>query len=150
LSIFLQGSSGNDILNLTQRSGTANSMLGQNQLVEALDFWTPTNTDTNIPRPINIENNTNYNISDRYVEDGSYVRIQNVTFGYNLPQSIISKVKMSRVRVYGSVQNLYTFTNYSGYDPEIGSFNQNPLLSGIDNGRYPTPRTFSLGVNVEF
>ena len=57
---------------------------------------------------------------------------------------------MSRVRVYGSVQNLYTFTNYSGYDPEIGSFNQNPLLSGIDNGRYPTPRTFSLGVNVEF
>ena len=150
LSIFLQGSSGNDILNLTQRSGTANSMLGQNQLVEALDFWTPDNTDTNIPRPINIENNTNYNISDRYVEDGSYVRIQNVTFGYNLPQSIISKVKMSRVRVYGSVQNLYTFTNYSGYDPEIGSFNQNPLLSGIDNGRYPTPRTFSLGVNVEF
>ena len=150
LSIFLQGSSGNDILNLTQRSGTANSMLGQNQLVEALDFWTPDNTDTNIPRPINIENNTNYNISDRYVEDGSYVRIQNVTFGYNLPQSIISKVKMSKVRVYGSVQNLYTFTNYSGYDPEIGSFNQNPLLSGIDNGRYPTPRTFSLGVNVEF
>lgn len=150
LSLFLQGSYGNDLMNLTRRSGTANSILGQNLLVEASNYWTPTNTDTNIPRPINIENNTNYNISDRYVEDGSYVRIQNVTFGYNLPQDLLSSVKMSRVRLYASVQNLYTFTNYSGYDPEIGSFNQSPLLSGIDNGRYPSPRTFSFGVNVEF
>jgi TonB-linked SusC/RagA family outer membrane protein len=150
LSIFVQGSYGNDVLNLTRRNGTANSILSQNQFVEALNFWTPTNTNTDIPRPINVENNPNYNISDRYVEDGSYARIQNVSLGYNLPQELISKIKMSRVRVYGTVQNLYTFTKYSGYDPEIGSFNQNPLLSGIDNGRYPTPRTFSFGVNVEF
>lgn len=57
---------------------------------------------------------------------------------------------MSRVRFYVSAQNLYTFTNYSGYDPEIGSFNQNVLLTGIDNGRYPSPRTFTFGVNLEF
>ena len=150
LSIFLQGSSGNDILNLTRRSGTANSILGQNLFVESSNYWTPTNTNTDIPRPINIENNTNYNISDRYVEDGSYLRIQNLTFGYNLPQDLISVIKMSRVRLYASVQNLYTFTKYSGYDPEIGSFNQSPLLSGIDNGRYPSPRTYSFGINVEF
>lgn len=150
LSVFMQGSYGNDLLNLTRRSGTANSILGQNLFVEAANYWTPTNTNTDIPRPINIENNTNYNISDRYVEDGSYLRIQNVTFGYNLPQDLISSAKMSRVRLYASVQNLYTFTKYSGYDPEIGSFNQSPLLSGIDNGRYPSPRTFSFGVNVEF
>lgn len=150
LSIFMQGSYGNDLLNLTRRSGTANSILGQNLFVEASNYWTPTNTNTDIPRPINIENNTNYNISDRYVEDGSYLRIQNVTLGYNLPQDLLSSVKMSRVRLYASVQNLYTFTKYSGYDPEIGSFNQSPLLSGIDNGRYPSPRTFSFGVNVEF
>lgn len=150
LSLFLQGSYGNDLLNLTRRSGTANSILGQNLLVESSNYWTPTNTNTDIPRPINIENNTNYNLSDRYVEDGSFVRVQNVTVGYSLPQDLISSAKMSRVRLYASVQNLYTFTNYSGYDPEIGSFNQSPLLSGIDNGRYPSPRTFSFGVNVEF
>ncbi|WP_026705714.1 SusC/RagA family TonB-linked outer membrane protein [Flavobacterium soli] len=150
LSIFLQGSYGNDVMNLTRRSGTSNASLFQNQLVEAMNYWTPDNTDTNIPRPIGADNNTNLLISDRYVEDGSYLRIQNLTLGYNLPADLISKIKMSRVRVYGSVQNLYTFTDYSGYDPEIGSFNQSPLLSGIDNGRYPSPRTFAFGVNLEF
>ncbi len=150
LSIFLQGSVGNDIMNLTRRAGTSNSQLYQNQLVEALDYWTPTNTDTDIPRLIGSTSNYNLEISDRYVEDGSYVRIQNLTLGYTLPQSILSKVKVSRLKVYGSVQNLYTFTNYSGYDPEIGSFNQNVLLSGVDNGRYPSPRTYSIGINLEF
>lgn len=150
LSVFLQGSYGNDIMNLTRRSGTTNAILSQNQMVEAMNYWTPENTDTNIPRPINSESNPNLFISDRYVEDGSYLRIQNVSLGYSLPQDILSKVKISRLRLYGSVQNLCTFTDYSGYDPEIGSFNQNVLLTGVDNGRYPSPRTFSLGVNVEF
>lgn len=149
-SVFLQGSYGNDILNLTRRSGTTNAQLFQNQLTEASNYWTPTNTDTSIPRPIGSTSNANILISDRYVEDGSYLRIQNLTFGYAVSQSLISKLKMSRFRVYGSVQNLFTVTNYSGYDPEIGSFNQNPLLTGIDNGRYPSPRTYSLGVNLEF
>lgn len=150
LSIFLQGSVGNDVMNLTRRAGTSNSLLFQNQLTEALDYWTPTNTDTNIPRPIGSTSNYNVEISDRYVEDGSYLRIQNLTLGYTLPQSLVSKAKISRLKVYGSVQNLFTFTNYSGYDPEIGSFNQNVLLSGIDNGRYPSPRIYSLGINLEF
>jgi TonB-linked SusC/RagA family outer membrane protein len=150
LSVFCQGSYGNDILNLTKRNGTSNASLYQNQLVDALNYWTPTNTNTDIPRPIGNTSNTNILISDRYVEDGSYVRIQNATFGFTLPQDVISRLKMSRVRIYGSAQNLYTFTKYSGYDPEIGSFNQNPLLTGIDNGRYPSPRTYSLGVNIEF
>ncbi|MFM9988509.1 SusC/RagA family TonB-linked outer membrane protein [Flavobacterium sp.] len=150
LSVFCQGSYGNDILNLTKRNGTLNASLYQNQLVDALNYWTPTNTNTDIPRPIGNTSNTNILISDRYVEDGSYVRIQNATFGFTLPQDVISRLKMSRVRIYGSAQNLYTFTKYSGYDPEIGSFNQNPLLTGIDNGRYPSPRTYSLGVNIEF
>ncbi|OYU82083.1 MAG: SusC/RagA family protein [Flavobacterium sp. BFFFF1] len=150
LSVFLQGSVGNDVMNLTKRAGTANAILSQNQLVEAADFWTVDNTDTNIPRPVNSESNTNAFISDRFVEDGSYMRIQNVTLGYTLPKELLTKLKMSRVRLYGSVQNLYTLTKYSGYDPEIGSFNQNVLLTGIDNGRYPSPRTYSVGVNVEF
>ncbi|KOS08248.1 TonB-dependent receptor [Flavobacterium akiainvivens] len=150
LSIFMQGSVGNDIMNLTWRNGTSNAQLYQNALADAANYWTPQNTDTNIPRPIGTTSNPNIQVSSRYIEDGSYLRIQNLTLGYSVPFDIINKIKLSRVRVYGSVQNLHTFTNYSGYDPEIGSFNQNVLLSGVDNGRYPTPRTFSVGINVEF
>jgi TonB-dependent starch-binding outer membrane protein SusC len=150
LSVFFQGSVGNDVMNLTKRSGTINNQLFTNQLTEASNFWTPTNTETDIPRPIGNIANQNTEISDRFIEDGSYVRVQNLTLGYSLPQALLSKAKINALKIYGSVQNLYTFTNYSGYDPEIGTFNQSPLLSGIDNGRYPTPRLFSLGLNLEF
>ena len=150
LSIFLQGSYGNDVMNLTRRGGTTNASLYDNQLVDAMDYYSATNTGSNNPRPIADSANNNLLISDRYVEDGSYLRIQNITLGYSLPQDVISKYKMSRLRLYASAQNLYTFTDYSGYDPEIGSFNQNVLLSGIDNGRYPVARTFLVGLNVEF
>lgn len=89
-------------------------------------------------------------MSDRYVEDGSYVRIQNLTIGYRLPSNIIKHVKMSGLRVYASVQNLYTFTKYTGFDPEIGSYDNGILLMNVDQGHYPNPRTYTLGVNVEF
>lgn len=150
LSVFLQGSVGNDVLNLTRRAGTSNSQLYQNQLVEALDYWTPTNADSNIPRPIGSTSNYNLEISDRYVEDGTYIRLQNLSFGYSLPQDFVSRANLSRVKLTFTAQNLLTLTKYTGYDPEIGSFNQNVLLSGVDNGRYPSPKTFSLGLNVEF
>ncbi len=150
LSLFLQGSYGNDILNLTRRSNTTNSRLYQNQLAEAGDFWTPENPDASLPRPIGSPSNRNLEISDRYIEDGSYLRIQNVTIGYSVPLDVLSKLNMSRLRIYASAQNLVTFTDYSGYDPEVGSVNQDPLLNGIDNGRYPSSRTISLGLNVEF
>lgn len=150
LSIFVQGSEGNEILNLTRRNGTLNADYFYNQLSEATNFWTPTNTNTSIPRPIKSSSNHNIEISDRYVEDGSYIRIQNVTLGYSLPQDFLSRTKISKVRLYAGVQNLYTFTKYTGYDPEIGSFNQSPLLAGVDNGRYPSPRTYTIGLNLEF
>ncbi len=150
LSVFCQGSVGNDIMNLTRRNGIANNMLFQNMFTEAQNFYSADNTDTSIPRPINSIANPNQEISDRFIEDGSYLRIQNVTLGYTLPSSLLSKVKLTRLRLYASAQNLYTFTRYSGYDPEIGSFNQNVLLSNVDNGRYPSPRTYSIGINLEF
>jgi TonB-linked SusC/RagA family outer membrane protein len=150
LAVFLQGSQGNKILNLTRRQGTLNNSLYRNQLAEAADFWSTTNTDASLPRPLTGGGNANVLVSDRYVEDGSYLRIQNITFSYSLPYDIVSKIKMSNIRVYTGVQNLYTFTKYKGYDPEVGSLNQNVLLSGIDNGRYPTPRTITLGLNIEF
>ena len=150
LSVFLQGSQGNDILNLTRRAGTLNANLYQNQLAEAADFWTPENASSNTPRPVANLGHSNLKISDRNVEDGSYLRIQNVTLGYSLPTDIISKVKLSKLRIYAGVQNLHTFTKYKGYDPEVGSFNQNALLMGVDNGRYPSARTITMGLNVEF
>lgn len=89
-------------------------------------------------------------MSTRFIEDGTYLRVQNVTLGYSLPSDIISKIKLTRLRVYASAQNLFTFTKYKGYDPEVGSYNQDALLSGIDNGRYPVPRQIAFGFNVEF
>ncbi len=150
LSVFLQGSQGNDLLNLTRRAGTLNANLYTNQLAEASDFYTADNTDAKLPRPVNALSHPNNKISDRYIEDGSYLRIQNVTLAYSLPTNIISKVKITKLRFYAGVQNLYTFTKYTGYDPEVGSANQDILFSGVDNGRYPTPRTYTFGMNVEF
>jgi outer membrane receptor protein involved in Fe transport len=89
-------------------------------------------------------------ISDRFVEDGSYIRLQNLSLGYNLPAGIIRKVKLNRARLYANVQNLLTITKYKGFDPEIGANNQRATLMGVDMGRYPTPRTVTFGVNLEF
>ncbi len=88
-------------------------------------------------------------MSDRYVEDGSYLRIQNITLGYRIPASWMSRAKLSNARLYVSVQNLRTFTKYSGYDPEIGAFNNNIRLMNVDAGHYPNPRTFTIGANIE-
>ncbi len=149
LSIFLQGSYGNDVFNAVNRLLTAGNRTFTNQLPSVLDFWSVDNPDALSPR-LARNDTRNIEISDRYIEDGSYLRIQNITLGYNLNQTIIDKIGLTALRFYGSIQNLHTFTSYSGYDPEIGSFNQNPLLKGIDAGRYPSPRTFTFGVNVEF
>lgn len=150
LSFFFQGSVGNDVLNLTRRNGTQNAMMYQNQLAEALDFWSVDNPNASQPRLINSNSHPNIMISDRYVEKGDYVRLQNITLGYTVSPDLASQMHVSKLRIYATAQNLLTFTDYSGYDPEIGSFNQNVLLTGVDNGRYPTPRTFIFGINLDF
>lgn len=88
-------------------------------------------------------------MSDRYVEDGSYIRIQNVSLGYRIPAKYLAKAKISSARVYVTVQNLKTFTKYSGYDPEVGVFNNNIRLMNVDAGHYPNPRSFTMGINLE-
>ena len=149
LSIFMQGSYGNDIFNVVDRALTAGNRTYTNQSPSILDYWSVDNPNASSPR-LARNDTPNINISDRYVEDGSYLRIQNVTLGYSLPDNLINKLKMSKLRLYGSIQNLWTFTDYSGYDPEVGVYNQNALLTGVDNGRYPTPRMFTIGLNAEF
>lgn len=149
LGVFLQGSYGNDIFNAIGRTLTASNLTFRNQLSSVIDYYRVDNPNATHPRYTSNATN-NILISDRYIEDGSYLRIQNVRLGYNFPSKVFDKAGLSRVGVYGSIQNLYTFTNYSGYDPEVGALNQSPLLSGVDNGRFPSPRTFTLGLDIEF
>jgi hypothetical protein len=89
-------------------------------------------------------------MSDRFLESASYLRLQNVRIGYNLPSRWARYVKMNHLKVFVNGQNLYVFTKYDGLDPEVGSLNQNPTLQNVDYGRYPTPRIISFGLNAEF
>ena len=88
------------------------------------------------------------NISDRFIEDGSYLRLKNIQLGYSVPVSILDRIKVRKLRVYVSAQNLFTITDYSGLDPEIGAFNA--LEIGIDRGFYPQARTFLGGLSLTF
>lgn len=92
--------------------------------------------------------NQNSRTSNVYVEDASYLRIKNLSVGYTLPASFTRKFSVESLRVYCNIQNLHTFTKYKGYDPEIGAYNQNVLLRGVDYARYPSQRMFTFGLNV--
>ena len=110
------------------------------------------NPDTKTPRASINDPNDNDRISSRYVEDGSYLRIKNITLGYTFPKKWLDKARIENLRLYCNIQNLYTFTKYSGYDPEIGASTQDAtgLTYGVDNGRYPSPTTYSIGLNITF
>jgi hypothetical protein len=96
-----------------------------------------------MPRAIFNDPNKNTRVSDRFIEDGSYLRIKNVTIGYTLPKALSAKAKLSSARIYLSGQNLFTFTNYTGFDPEVG-------VNGVDLSVYPVTRTISAGLNLNF
>ncbi len=149
LSIFLNGSQGGKILNYTRRLTEGLQNPYWNQLETVLDRYTESNTNGSLPR-FNQWHNNNFRVSDRFIEDGSFLRIQNISFGYNLPKNIIKKAKLNNARLYVSAQNLYTFTKYTGYDPELGSYNNSVKYINVDDGHYPNPRTFTIGGNFEF
>lgn len=92
--------------------------------------------------------NQNSRTSNIYVEDASYLRIKNLSVGYTLPRAFTGRFGVENLRVYCNIQNLYTFTKYKGYDPEIGAYNQNVLLQGVDYARYPSQRMFTFGLNI--
>jgi len=151
LSIFLQGSYGNDIYNYTRTYIEGVNRFNANQAASVIDRFSASNPDGSLPRYSDGDKNGNNRVSDRFIEDGSYLRIQSITFGCTLPKDTFGKTKIfDQIRVYTTIQNLYTFTDYSGYDPEVGSLNQSALFKGIDFGRYPVPRTMTLGLNVQF
>jgi hypothetical protein len=148
-SFFIQGSYGADILNFTKLMTEGLYNVYNNQSTGVLNRYTASNPNGNLPR-YNEWHKNNLLLSNRFVEDGSYARLQTVSLGYNLPERIIRKAKMSAARIYILGQNLYTLTSYSGFDPELGSFNQNALYTNIDNGNYPNPRSITVGVNITF
>lgn len=155
LSVVLTGSQGNEIYNFT-RHYTDGIYPGfgdrfANVSTRAINAFEPgVNENTNEPRITLNDPNGNGRISNRFVEDGSYLRIQNVSLSYDLPSQIFKNSIISKMRLYVNVQNLYTWTKYSGFDPALGNLDQNITLSGIDLGRYPVPRTTSMGLNLEF
>ena len=177
LSIFINGSYGNKVLNyLNMRIGNMKSAWS-NQPASVLDrarlvaidsektydgtnnvwnwFEDPSNvqianTGAKIPRATTGDPNDNDRLSDRYIEDGSYLRVKNITLGYTFPKEWLQKVRIENLRVQMNIQNLLTFTNYSGYDPEIGASTASVNVMGLDNGRYPSPTVYSFGVNVTF
>ena len=141
-SFYLQGVYGNDIFN-ANRLYTEAMSITTNQSAAVLDRWTAPGTSNSIPRAVYGDPNNNNRASSRYIEDGSYLRIKNVTLSYNIPVDFPGKKIFDYAKVYLSGQNLYTFTNYTGFDPEVSS-------NGIDNNVYPLTRTVSLGLNVGF
>lgn len=177
LSIFLNGSYGNKVMNYNSLTLTHMNSTWTNQLQSVvskrarLEPIDPTivyadgskwfdhidnvrvkNPGTKIPHSSINDPNDNDRISDRYVEDGSFLRIKNITLGYTFPKALLNKAKIENLRVYVNIQNLYTFTKYTGYDPEVGASTQDSsgLTYGLDNGRYPSPAMYSFGLNITF
>ncbi|HTD99676.1 MAG TPA: TonB-dependent receptor [Mucilaginibacter sp.] len=146
LFVFFQGSYGNKIYNLLQEELELTN-LGQNASTVLLDRWTPTNPSNSVPR-------ASYSpvaqVLDRYMQNGSYLRLKNISLGYTLSPSIAHKILAKQIRIYVSAQNLLTITHYTGYDPEVNTFGQNNLLQGIDFGAYPSSKTFLAGLNITF
>ena len=103
-----------------------------------------------MPRWSTTDVNRNNRMSDRWLEDASYLRISNLSLAYNFPKDLLKKGHIEACKLYFNAQNVWTFSKYSGYDPEIGSYNQQAGMQNIDMGRYPSPRTFTFGVNLTF
>jgi TonB-linked SusC/RagA family outer membrane protein len=146
LNFSFQGSYGGKIFNALNQQLEI-STLGTNAAATLNDRWTPTNPSNEIPRasssPVGI-------VSERYVEDASFLRLKLITLGYTLPKSVSSKLGTKSIKFYVSAENLITWTKYTGYDPEVSSYEQNNLYPGIDFGSYPNSRTFISGLNVTF
>lgn len=159
LLVLIQGSEGNDIFN-EGRIRLESPFEGTS--IRLLDRWTPDNENTDVPAFIDAVTRQNASLTNnvslgsdggrlqRYVEDGSYIRLKNITLGYSLPSDLIKKIGISKLRAYVSGTNLITFTKYTGYDPEVSAYNSNDAMIGVDLSNYPTARTITFGIDVTF
>jgi len=146
LNIFFQGSYGNKIFNQLQQS-LERPTLTQNVSATLLNRWSPSNPNGTVARATD---SPVMQVADRYVEDGSYLRLKNVSLGYSITDGFLSSMHAKALRIYVSGQNLLTFTKYSGLDPEVNFYDNDNTKQGIDYGTYPPVRTFLIGANVTF
>lgn len=147
VSAFIQGSQGNDVMNILRydtEAGTGWYNAPRGFLDKAWNGAGSTDKYYKISQNAGL----NTNISNHFVEDGSFMRMKNLQVGYSLPESLLSKARIKQVRVYAAAQNLFTITGYSGLDPEMGA--GDPKLTGIDQGYFPQARTFMFGINAKF
>lgn len=142
LSVFLQGIAGNKIYNANNIDNTGMAA-AYNQTTDVLKRWQGEGTSNSMPRAVFGDPNQNTRVSDRFVENGSYLRLKNITLSYTFPKQWLQKTKYENARLSLSCENVATITGYSGFDPEVG-------INGIDQNRYPISRTFSLGLNFNF
>lgn len=153
LNIFFQGSQGNDILNAT-RFDTESMIDAKNQTTVVLDRWQQPGDITNVPKVSSEGNTDNSRISSHYIENGSYLRLKALTIGYNLPKNLLDRVGLSSLRLYATGENLFTITDYSGFDPEVSAFGNNSDAAsrnqamGVDYGTYPQTRNIIFGIKV--
>jgi len=154
LSVFFQGVQGNKIYNAT-RTATEGMIRFFNAGTRVLDAWTPSHTNTDVPRAISSDPNQNARPSTRFLEDGSYLRLKNVMLSYNIPLKSLQSIShgvVSNFKIYVSAQNILTFTKYTGFDPEVGNRapGSSSLTNGIDYAVYPQPKGYQVGINVNF
>ena len=142
LSVFLQGLAGNKIYNANNIDNTGMAA-AYNQTTDVLKRWQGEGTSNSMPRAVFGDPNQNTRVSDRFVENGSYLRLKNITLSYTFPKQWLQKAQIENARLSLSCENVATITGYSGFDPEVG-------INGIDQNRYPISRTFSLGLNFNF
>ena len=149
LTLFFQGSQGNDLFNVSSVSSTMDYGSGVNMPREVLsDHWSPNNTQARYPV---ISRNTNVMVSDRFVEDGSYIRLKNIQLAYNFPVQQWGIDWIYQLQLYVSGQNLWTNTGYSWWDPEVSSRGgANSTALGIDHYSYPTSKTYTIGLKAGF
>ena len=150
-SFMFQYSIGNDVYNATRMYTTMTGVRRANTLAEVADRWTETNASTKVhgASSKDVEKYIKYDVNSRFIEDGSYLRLKNVTLGYTLPENFTRRFNVSKFRVYASAQNLFCLTNYSGYDPEVNTLTS-PLMPGFDWGAYPKSNVYTFGVELQF
>ncbi|TNJ46024.1 TonB-dependent receptor [Tamlana fucoidanivorans] len=148
LSIFLQWSYGNDIYNANRILWTSDLQAVRNFIPEVVNRWRDSNTpEQNRGATFRNARDLSAALTTQYIEDGSFLRLKTVSLGYSMPKKVLEKIKLQKLRLYITGQNLITWTNYSGYDPEV-STRGNGLTSGVDFGAYPRSKTYVLGISL--
>jgi len=148
ISAFFNGSQGNDIYNYEKIFSDFPTFVDGNRSVRVLDSWTPTNTNASLPA-LSLGGTGETQPSSHFVEDGSFIRLKNLQIGYTLPSTITDKMSLDMLRIYVSGTNLFTITDYDGFDPEITAFGGSNLTLGVDSNVYPQAKILSLGVNLK-